>query len=173
MKIAATFISVQVAWLACAYGAVVGAPSIGVVSCVLALGLGLVLTDQRRTLVLLSGFLGFYGLVTESVLASMGVVRYASPGPYPGFAPLWIVTLWMAFSALIYPAFGWFSYRPMAAAILGATMAPLSYLAADRFGALNVSEPTYLSLLCIGVIWAVALPGAIYARMFLAQHEAS
>src|SRR6056297_3499140 len=102
MQIAVNIISIQIAWAACAYGAIAGLPIIGVLGCMMALGLGVALSSQRDTLIYLSVLLGLYGLATESILASSGVIRYGAQGPFSEIAPVWIVTLWMAFSVLIF-----------------------------------------------------------------------
>src|SRR6056297_2736686 len=84
------------------YERIAGLPIIGVLGCMMALGLGVALSSQRDTLIYLSVLLGLYGLATESILASSGVIRYGAQGPFSEIAPVWIVTLWMAFSVLIF-----------------------------------------------------------------------
>lgn len=164
-------LGVQLAWFACAYGAIIGVPTVGVIACLLVMGVNFALTREHRTFLCLSLLLGFYGFLAESMLACNGIIKYSSPFPVQGLAPLWIVTLWMAFAGLIYPTFGWLINRPIGAAMLGAFMAPWSYYAAARLGALELSEPVLMPLVAIAAMWAVALPIAIHARLILSRFE--
>ncbi len=76
----------------------------------------------------------------------------------------------MAFGGLIFPAFSILIGRPIAAALLGATMAPWSYSAASHLGALKLLEPNAIALLAIAAQWGLALPTAVYARKVLARN---
>ena len=168
-RMAISIISVQVAWLACAYGGVNGYPSIGVATCILAIAANLLASDDRWTLLVLSLLLGVYGGITESVWVHHAIISYSSPGPLPQFAPVWIVALWMAFAGLIYPALSILIGRPVTAALLGATMAPLSYFAASELGALELSVPNANALLAIAAQWGLALPAAVYVRELVSR----
>ena len=172
VKIAANILTMQLAWIACAYGASAGVPSIGVAACLLAIGVNLVLTDDRVTFVRLTLLLGLFGFAAESILAGSSIVEYGAPGPYNEFAPLWIVTLWMAFAGMIYPTFGFLTNRPIFAALLGASMAPWSYFAATKLGALEFSEPIFIPWASLAALWAIALPIAIQVRMMLSHNRA-
>ena len=171
MKTAAIIIAVQLAWLACAYGAANAAPWIGVAGCLLALGVSWVLSGNRVAVLQLALALGGYGFATESLLAASGLIAYGAPGLAPALAPIWIVTLWMAFAGMIGPAFGWLNDRQIIASIIGAAFSPLSYLAAARFGALQLAEPIYAPLIGLSAIWAIALPGAIALHKRLSKRS--
>lgn len=170
-RFAISILSVQVAWLACAYGATKGYPSIGVAACMLAIAVNLLASDDRWSLMAISLLLGSYGAITESIWAYNLIISYSSPGPLQQFAPIWIVALWMAFGGIIHPAFSILIGRPITAALLGATMAPGSYWAASQIGALELSEPNAIALLAIAVQWGLALPTAIYAREVVSRER--
>ena len=169
MKLAAIIIATQAAWFATAYGAANNAPAIGITACLLALAVSTFLSDTRRAVFQLAIVLGLYGFAAETLMAATGSIRYGAPSPFTGVAPLWIVALWMAFAGMIKPAFGWLINRPAATALLGATMAPLSYVAASKLGALQFTEPLYVPILLLSLIWAIALPGAVYLAERLAR----
>lgn len=38
------------------------------------------------------------GFVVDTVMAATGLLRYASPVPVEGIAPVWILSLWMGFA---------------------------------------------------------------------------
>ncbi len=163
LKRIAPIVAFQVAWLATAFSVPAGHPSIGIAGCLAAFAVGLILSGDRPGLLLLAASLGLFGLVAESLLRAAGLVSFAAPGPLPVLAPLWIITLWGAFAAIVEPAFSLLRGRSWLAALIGAVFAPLSYLAAERAGALTVGEGEvrYLSLSAIAIVWAIALPGAV------------
>jgi hypothetical protein len=95
------------------------------------------------------------------VLQALGLVSFASPGPLAPLAPVWIVTLWIAFAGIVRPAFAVLAERPVAATALGVVVGPLAYLGAERLGALALAEPRWLALVGVGVMWGLALPLAV------------
>jgi len=163
LKRVGPIVAFQVAWLATAFSVPAGSPSIGIAACLVTLVVGLIVTGDRLGLLLLALGLGLFGLVAESLLRAAGLVSFAAPGPLQMIAPLWIIMLWTAFAAIVDPAFSLLRGRPWLAALIGAVFAPLSYLAAERAGALTVGEGDvrYLPLAAIAVVWAIALPGAL------------
>ena len=60
-------LGVQLAWFACAYGAIIGVPTVGVIACLLVMGVNFALTREHRTFLCLSILLGFYGFLLSCV----------------------------------------------------------------------------------------------------------
>ena len=162
LKTITSVVAYQLAWCASAYGASQGTPGVGIAVCAAALGLSLALADAWKPLGLLALSLGLFGWVAESSMLAADLVFYSSPGPLACIAPLWIVTLWMAFATLIHPSMSWLQGRTVLASIFGAIMAPLSYLAAARVNALQLLEPAWISLTAIAAIWSIAMPCALF-----------
>jgi hypothetical protein len=77
----------------------------------------------------------------------------------------------MAFAIVVNPPLRWLRRHLVLAACLGATLAPLSYLAADRLSALRLSDPVGITLLAIAVVWSVAMPAAIALDDRLSRNE--
>ena len=102
--------------------------------------------------------LGAFG---EFVLAQGGALAF------PGGAalPASIVALWLAFAATFSLSLGWLASRPLLAAAFALVGSPLSYLGAERLGAVAVADGL-LPLAAIGAVWALTLPGAalLYRR---------
>lgn len=161
LKTASVAIAYQLAWCATAYGAAHGMPSLGISACLAVLALAVWVADDRRSLALLIVALGGYGLGVETLLRATGLVSYSSPGPIAGLAPAWIVVLWMAFGALVPLTMSWLRGRLALAALFGALLAPLSYVAAERFGALQISTARGIGLIVIAVAWSVVVPVAL------------
>jgi Protein of unknown function (DUF2878) len=158
LKAISVAIAYQLAWFATAYGAANAVPSIGVIACCAVMLLALVIADDRRNLAVMIAVYGLYGLIAESMLRASGLVVYMTPGALAGVAPLWIVALWMAFGALMPLSMTWLQDRFVLAAVFGATAAPLSYIAASRLDALQLSLPMWRGVVAIAVAWAVVMP---------------
>jgi len=171
--IAAQLAGFQLVWLACALGAASGRSAPGIAAAAAFLAVRLALDRRaldRRALDRRLGATGLaalagaaLGFVAESVLVSIGLVRYAAPWPSAQLAPAWIVALWLAFGATLPIKARLLHGRPLAAALLGALLAPLSYAAGARLAALETAAPHWPAYAAIALLWALALPLLIAA----------
>lgn len=157
LRLGLGFALFQGAWFAAVIGAAHGEVALGVVA-VAAVVAGLIACSTRRVadlqLVLLALAIG---LVWDSVLARTGVVEYASPGPLPGWAPVWILALWALLAPMLREPMRWLHGRPLLAALLGGVGGALSYAAAARLGACRFPEPV-LAMVVLGAGWALIMP---------------
>ena len=81
-----------------------------------------------------------------------------------GFAPSWILALWLGFALTVNHSLGWLQEKPWLAALLAALFAPVSYLAGERLGAVTVANPS--GLLLVSVAWCALFYG-VFARIGL------
>ena len=157
MNLALNFIAFQVGWFACVLGAANGMPWTGpvVVLAVLALHLW----RARRPgpeLKLALAAMGL-GAAFDSALLATGWVAYPSGLWLPGLAPYWIIAMWGLFATTVNVSLRWLRDRTALAVALGAIGGPLSYLAGERLGGIELVAPAgALALLAVG--WAVAMP---------------
>lgn len=98
------------------------------------------------------------GLVLDTVWIQIGLLSYASPWPWPGVAPLWIMLLWLATALVINHSMRAFKQRLWLLAVAGGIGSPLSYFAGSRFGAVEWLAPAWQVVLATGASWAVILP---------------
>lgn len=116
-------------------------------------------TDRAADLRLMA-MAALCGLVLDGTLSWSGFVDYGGDAVTlpPGGAPLWILSMWMAFALTLRHSLGTVCRRPLLAALLGAVFGPLAYLGAERgFSAAALAEPRWQVLLALGVGWAIAL----------------
>jgi hypothetical protein len=98
------------------------------------------------------------GFATDSLMAGTGLAQYAAAMPSAHFAPLWIVSLWAGFALTLNHSMRWLARRPFMAALLGATLGPVSYLAAGRvWGVVTFTEPLSVALCVLGACWLIAM----------------
>ncbi|MCY7353636.1 MAG: DUF2878 domain-containing protein [Lysobacter sp.] len=99
------------------------------------------------------------GFLCDSMFATTGMVRYASPGPWPQLAPVWIVALWASLGLTLQHSLSFLQSRLWLAALLGAMAAPSSYYAAARaWHAIDLAQPLAATLAMLAVTWAIVLP---------------
>jgi len=160
-----TFVGYQTVWVVSALGAAGGWALAGPVAAALLIGVHLAIGPDRLRLAKLVALCGVLGLAAESLLASSGLITYAAAGPFPPLAPLWIVSLWLAFATTIAEferLLG--ANRLLKAAALGALLGPLAYLGGERLGALAFMPPRGVGVAAVSALWALSLPMLMVAR---------
>jgi len=150
-------VAFQAGWLSCVLGAANGYPLLGpvVVLGIVAVHLAAAVRPSRElTLIALAGLLG---AAFDTALVQSGWLNYANGMLWAGTAPYWIVAMWLSFATTLNVSLRWLRGRPWLAAGFGAVGAPLSYLAGESLGALEVaSRGAALASLSAG--WALSMP---------------
>ena len=97
----------------------------------------------------------FVGLALDSFFFYSGILISSSGSLV---IPLWLVGLWLCFSLAIPFGFGFLKKHYLLCAAFGFIGAPISYFSGAALrGDISFASPTLLSLLYIGVSWAVLL----------------
>lgn len=96
------------------------------------------------------------GTALDTIWAFTGLIEYKVHWPVESFAPLWIIFMWAAFGAAINHSLRWIQGNILVAALLSAIGGPLSYLAAERFGAITISEKWVL-IPSMAIGWFIAM----------------
>lgn len=152
----------QLAWPACVIGAAYGIFWTGL----LVVGLLALWQLNRRNrhpldLRMIGVCLGL-GFVLDSAWVQLGLLEYAMAWPASGFAPLWIMLLWVAVALVINHSMAAFKRRLIVLAVAGAVGSPFSYYAGARFGAVEWLAPAWQVVLATGASWAVLLPALFW-----------
>lgn len=122
---------------------------------------------SRKADYLLLSLVLFIGPLSDSFYAQMGLFQYHSLHTLPAWLPpLWVFVLWGLFGANI-QLFYWLHHRLWLAMILGAVGGPLSYLSVVKLGAISLLQPLPLTLIAIGLMWAVFFPAFIWLNEYL------
>ncbi len=98
------------------------------------------------------------GFILDSSWISLGLIEFSSPNTITNLAPLWILLLWVGLALTLNHSLAWLQYRLVLAAICSAISSPLSYLAAERLGALQFNDPFWSGFFCIAISWAIVVP---------------
>lgn len=156
-RIVVNLLVFEAAWFACVISAARGHPGIGIAAVVAAVALHLGSSRERArdaALIVVALAIGF---AWDSLLARTGLVEYASPGPLPGWAPLWILALWALFVTILREPLQWLHGRTLLAALMGGVGGPLSYAAAQRLGACRLPH-FWQAMLTLAAGWALITP---------------
>ena len=110
---------------------------------------------------MLLGTAAVFGIVWESLLVQAGVLSYTTGTIFAGFAPYWIVAMWLLFATTLNLGMRWLRKSPWIAAIAGGIGGPMSFIAGEKTGAVSFAEPVS-AILIIGAGWAIMLPLLVY-----------
>jgi hypothetical protein len=150
------FLAYQISWFACILSAAKGMPWIGSVIAVSVVGWHLSGARHPKTELALIAAVGVIGLFWESALVQTTWIAYPSGNILSGFAPHWIVALWLVFATTFNVSLKWFKNHLYLVALLGFIGAPLAFYGGSAFGALTLT-PT-LGLTAIAVGWGLLMP---------------
>lgn len=156
------FVAFQLGWFSCVLSAANGLPWLGLIVVCLVVALHLKSSDKPRHEWQLLMLAVVSGLVFDTLLVSGGLVRYPSGMLFPGMAPYWILAMWALFSTTLNVSMAWLKNSLPLASVMGAIFGPLSYLAGQRLGAIELLD-TRASMIALAVIWAFVMPLLIYA----------
>lgn len=156
------FVAFQLGWFSCVLSAAKGLPWLGLIVVCLVVALHIGSSEKPRNEWQLLALAVFCGLVFDSLLVSGGLVRYPSGMLFAGMAPYWILAMWALFSTTINVSMAWLKSSLILASVMGAVFGPLSYLAGQRLGAIELLD-TRMSMIALAAIWALVMPMLIYA----------
>ena len=92
--------------------------------------------------------LGAIGAGLDTLWIALGILDYGA-----GFAPAWIIMLWVGLALTLNHAMYVFTSAPLIGGLLSGCAAPLTYMSGQALGAVVVPSP--MQLLVIALTWAV------------------
>jgi hypothetical protein len=158
VKIAFNVVSLYAAWFAAVLAAAHGRPWLAVAASLVAVVANIAFASARTAEVILVVQAALVGIVVDGALINLGLARYASPGPLAHLPPFWLITIWMAFATSLNSSLAWLKDRLSLAALLGLVGGPLAYFAGARLGGMEFTQPVWLALAAVGLLWMAAFP---------------
>lgn len=98
------------------------------------------------------------GVLIEIILLKSGVITYHGLTSSTSFPPLWILALWLAFATLPDGALAWLEGRIVLQIVFGALGGPLSYVAGEKLGAVQLNPSFTYAMVVLAVAWIIATP---------------
>ena len=120
------------------------------------LGLHFVWSPRRKADLLLVIMCGSIGITADSLLGTAGVYVF-SPTPTVLAIPFWLAAIWLSFCCTLLHSFNLFVSRPVLGPLIVAALAPLSYMAGQKLGAVSFGVPTKNAMLIIGLSWLLVM----------------
>jgi len=148
----------QISWPACVVGAAYGVVWAGLLVVITMACWQLRASNRHRLDVRMVGLCLGAGLILDTLWVQLGLLAFATPWPWPGLAPMWIMLLWLALGLVINHSMRVFKGRLILAGLFGAIGSPLSYYAASRIGAVEWVAPAWQVVMAVGLSWAILLP---------------
>ena len=111
--------------------------------------------DRPREIVLIL-LVTAIGVATDAALTLGGVFAF-DPRPSPLPVPLWLVAIWLAFAGTLRHALAPVLRRAPLAIALGVVGGPLSYLGAERLGAVSLPQGAAFTALVLAPVWAALM----------------
>lgn len=165
-------VAFQATWFAFVWGGASGLWWLGFVTLVPFAVWQLGVTRWRRSDLTLIAVATAAGIGIESGFVQAGLFRYASPVPWPDWAPVWMVGLWVNFALTINHSMAFLRGRPWLAVLLGALAGPLAYYGAGRaFDALTLTGAAWLAFGAVALAYAVVTPALSALGAHIAARE--
>ncbi len=95
------------------------------------------------------------GITVDICLTSAGVFQFENS---LFILPVWLMVLWLGFSATLSQSLSIFGKKTWVAALAGAVSFPLNYGVGEKLGAVAFPETYLTTMITIGLVWALLLP---------------
>lgn len=164
----ANFLALQACWFAAVLGAAHGAAWLGALACLAALALHVGLHPSPGRELRLALVVTLLGWAVDSAQRAAGWIDYAGWLPLGVLAPPWIAGLWAVLATSFGSSLSWLVGRPFLAAAFGAIGGPLSYLAAERMGAVTLGPERGTAFAGLALAWGLAMPASLALAVRLA-----
>ena len=126
----------------------------------------LTLVSSKRRELLIVGICIGVGLLSDSILTLVGLFIFQPEQMQLGLIPVWLVLLWAGLGATFLHSFSALFNRPGLMIMVFTLLAPVSYFAGERLGAVSLAWPIWQSYLGIALTWLVASSVIIFAFRF-------
>lgn len=110
------------------------------------------------------------GLAVDTLLTIRGVFVFM-PSPEVLPVPLWLAAIWFGFIGTLRHSLSFMLKRPVLMTLAAGILAPLSYLAAMRFGAVEFPYGSTTTFTVVSISWMVMTPIFIWLTHLLGNEQ--
>ena len=160
----------QVCWWACILGAAKGFSYLAVVLVILSFLFQSYRSENLKEELVFGLSATLLGSAFDSLGIYFDIFSFPNGSEVSWSYPLWMSALWLNFATLFSKSLKWMSGKYLLSAVLGFFGGPMSYYAGASFGAIALGENFYLSLVIIGLMWAIATPVMLYGSDRISKH---
>jgi len=155
---ALNIVGFQAVWLLCVYGAGQDYCLPGIAAAIAFAAASLAFSPEpRKDMQTLA--LGLpLGALMDTLLLQTGILKFSHCAPFTGFAPVWILALWLGFALTLNHSLKRIYAHPLPLFLFGFIGAPVAYfIAAYRFDAMRLESDYVTGFLAIGLVWGLGL----------------
>ena len=163
------FVGLEITWAACAYGATHENANLGVYVGLGYILLHFILSKFRLRDLKVMLVLGTIGILIDSAISKFNFISFSGILADHIPLPAWLVVLWLVFSLMLPYSLYWLRKKLTIAAIAGAIVGCFSYVLGHHLGALNLSDPLWLSSTMYFIVWGAFFPLALLLTRFFSQ----
>ena len=158
------FVLFYAGWFGCAFGLAWGWAWLGPLSGALVVAVRLALSTERRRDAEALLAVTLLGPALDTILIATGAVGVTTEARLFGlYAPPSLIALWAIFGTTFHSSLGWMCTRPVVSVPFAAIGAPLTYIAAERLGSLQILTPALADgRIYIIVVWVLGLPAILW-----------
>jgi len=98
------------------------------------------------------------GIALETMWISLGFINYIHSDMTYNLPPFWLSCLWLSVALSLAYSLAWLKRNLIMAAAFSLLSCPLSYYAAQRLGALDITLSFPAFMLTIALSWAILIP---------------
>lgn len=157
----ANFVLFQLLWPACVLGAANGTVLPGVIIIATMLLLQIVPKERNPVDIILLLTTMPFGYALDCLWLTTGVLEFKAPWPGLPLAPLWIAALWVGLALSINHSLAWLQRWPLRSSFVIAFLAPISYLFAERTGAVTIHLSVVELFFVISPSWFIVILGTL------------
>jgi hypothetical protein len=141
----------QATWLSAAFGYEY-ISGVGVIGLIFALKF----SQANFIQIILAGGLALgLGIIMDSGLYGVGVYEFPDTDILYYFnIPIWLLTMWVAFSITLFSSFYWALAKPVVFIIICALLGPVSYLAGREIGIIQFQNISLFIMVFSWTVWA-------------------
>ena len=157
MYLIINFLAFQIGWFVCVLSAANATPLLGPVIVAAVIAMHLSQSNKPARELALIAAAGLLGAVWDSALVRAGWIEYPSGNIAAGFAPYWIVAMWMLFATTLNVSLRWLRNRTALAVVLGGIAGPLTFYGGAQLGGLIFLDQR-AALIALSFGWAIMMP---------------
>jgi hypothetical protein len=152
------FVGFQLLWLACVISAGMNMQWLGLLTGCIVLAWHLYSASNRWHAFKLLCCVVCLGCVFDELLLLSELLRFSHWQAV--ILPPWMAMLWLGFASTLNVSLRWMHSKYWMGALFGAIGGPLSYMAAERLGAIAIQQQLLLIVLAAG--WAIMMPAMLW-----------
>jgi hypothetical protein len=151
------FIGFQIGWFACVLGAVYEMELLGILIALIIVFYHIISQPNRCDEISIIFAAVIIGLLWESWVLGLNILRYPSHPDIFFWAPHWLIVMWALFATTINLSMGWLKGRWILAMLMGAVFGPLAFVGGEKLNAVVFLDQT-LCIIVLSVGWGLLLP---------------